>query len=134
MSLPKIVLLVGLHPTVFDSIYREYKKLSGSVLVSEEIMAEINKLSLDGDFPVKTGEELLAVMKLAAGDPKCALCKQRPPQNICNKCAQANFQRRMQQRAALQNGAATTEESATATVNGAHEKPAPAPSEHPPAQ
>ena len=85
--LEDIVIELCLHPGIVRAITEEYKEITGAVLVSGKVMAEINELPLDGNFPLTTGEEILDILQTCA-QAVCEACKTRPGV-ICKRCVSA---------------------------------------------
>ncbi len=85
VPLADIVIATKLHPGVVQAILEEYVIMTGSMLISGPVMAEINNLPMDGNFPLANDEELLELLK-SCGMSLCTMCK-RKPQSICKGCA-----------------------------------------------
>ena len=86
-GLVAIVQETGLHPLVVQSIAIAYAEMGGAIIVSRSNMDKINKLTLDGNFPITNDEDLLDVL-VSCSETYCTNCKKRP-KVICKHCAPA---------------------------------------------
>lgn len=86
-KMDEIFLETKMHPSIVRVIVKDYEMMSGSFLVSKEVLDQINSLELDGVFPITNEQGLLNVLALAATDHKCAECKKRPRGNMCMPCS-----------------------------------------------
>jgi len=86
-SFEDIVMLLGIHPRAVQAIAFDYALMNGGINVSGQVMDRINRMSLDANFPITSGEEIEEVLKGYA-EETCSRCHKRP-KNICKHCAAA---------------------------------------------
>jgi len=86
MSFEDIVLKSKIHPRMVRGIVREYQNLAGAIVVYKEFVDKINKLPLNGTFPITDGEGIFDVLNLAADDSRCATCQRNPKSSHCSAC------------------------------------------------
>lgn len=84
VPLTRVVIQLGIHPAAIRAIVRDYGALDGAIFIPGTIMAQINALPLDGNFPIERGEEMLALLKNAATSD-CLHCHKKP-KAICKHC------------------------------------------------
>ena len=92
-TLEEIVLEKEFHPALVQVIAKDYQAVSGAILITKPVVDEINKLSesgLDGSFPVRSGEEILELLKEAA-DQRCSGCGKRKRSQLCGRCVRSRF-------------------------------------------
>lgn len=91
--LHEVFLESQIHPVILKNIFRDYETFSNCIFVMKDTLDEINKLSLDGPFPVTSSGEILELLKIAssASDATCKTCSKREPV-LCHTCAKARFQ------------------------------------------
>jgi DNA-binding transcriptional MerR regulator len=79
------------RPSAVEAITAAYAKMKGGVYLTGEEIATINTMELDGPFPVKTGEEIVAAFKFFA-EAKCLECKKRD-RMVCVTCVKEALKR-----------------------------------------
>jgi hypothetical protein len=82
-----VVRRLKLTPLAARTLHREWVDLRGGFVVGAEAAAKLERIPwLNGEFPVKSGDELVAMLTECAPDA-CGLCKddKRPPQ-FCARC------------------------------------------------
>lgn len=84
-----IVQELVIHPDIVKSIFLAWKDLRGGLYIPQAIMDKINKLPLEGSFPVRTPEQLLQNLEesAAATLPQCGKCKKNY-RELCRTCAE----------------------------------------------
>lgn len=83
--LDKIVTALSLHPQIVRVAAADFAVMSNSFVIRGHVMEQINKLPLDGVFPIESDEELLEILKTVSYGT-CTLCKSKP-RSICRHCA-----------------------------------------------
>lgn len=66
-------------------IVKQYQALTASLFVSPTVMQEIAALDLEGDYPIKTGVQLLEIIKNALKTSHCSQCRKKP-RSWCDGC------------------------------------------------
>lgn len=85
-TLIDIQIETGLHPTVVAAIVRDYTELSNAILIDRGMLEEIEKLPLEGTFPIRTARGLVTILRNAAKEHRCVRC-QRKRSRFCGACA-----------------------------------------------
>jgi hypothetical protein len=83
--LDQIVTALGLHPHMVRASAADFAAMNHSFVIRGHVMEQINKLPLDGVFPIETDMELLEILKVVSYGT-CTLC-QKKPRSICRHCA-----------------------------------------------
>jgi hypothetical protein len=104
LSLADILIETGLHPRALRGVVREYELMSNTIIVMKETLDRMNELSLNGTFPLKNGEMIYDVMKIASQDQKCRSCKRRPRSERCSGCERQRVLRNVSVRGAPNSG------------------------------
>lgn len=91
MSMDRVFLAVKLHPVIVQSIQRDWARMQGGVFVPQPILDEINRLPLEGQFPISSARELYEVLELASKEKKCGQCKKRAISHTCLACAKRSL-------------------------------------------
>jgi DNA-binding transcriptional MerR regulator len=88
--LAEIVIEMQLHPAIVRKIHKEWIELQGfGLYISVPLLEQINKLPLEGTFPIETAEGLFENLKeIADAGEKCITCK-RSVAAYCTKCHEA---------------------------------------------
>lgn len=81
-----IVLRTGLHPAVVQTIRRDAAALEGGLYIPKDVMDLINKLPLDGTFPVTSSRQIIDMLMSAVKVLECSRCGKRPRSKICKDC------------------------------------------------
>jgi len=89
-TLVECCILHSLTDDVVHEIFRRYALASKSFFIEGKHIEAINELDLDGPFPIESGEDLLAVMMIAANPPKCEQCQKRA-RTYCKGCVTASI-------------------------------------------
>lgn len=85
-SLHDIVVGTELHPVVVEAASRAYAKLRNGLFIGGGELAEIEKLPIDGEFPVQSGLQLVDMLRASLLDNACEECK-RKARKVCLACA-----------------------------------------------
>lgn len=85
-SLVQIVLETELHAAVVSSINDDYANMKAAIVVPKAALDVINKLPLDGTFPVRDATHLLEILESAVADLACEQCVKRK-RAVCTGCA-----------------------------------------------
>jgi len=99
-SLRDIVVQTGLHPTTVKAINADYEECEGGIYLPTEIVDELNKLPLDGAFPLQTAYAVLEMCKKAARGGVCLACKSRQSK-LCVTCSRSGAAGKAKQPAEL---------------------------------
>ncbi len=81
-----IVAGLGVHAMKVKAIYAIWTELRELVALSGEEVRAIEKLAVDGVWPVKTGEQLVKNLTDMASKRRCGSCGKRSAQ-VCRACA-----------------------------------------------
>lgn len=87
-TLHEIVIENTLHPAIVEAASRAYAHLQGGLYLTGKYMAELEKLPIDGEFPVSGGEQLVEMLREALTETACAECK-RKARKVCLGCARS---------------------------------------------
>jgi hypothetical protein len=85
LALKECVKRFAIHPSIIEAIAAAWARLDEGLFVSGEVMSELNRLPLNGTFPVTGDRELLNILKDAATE-LCVQCGSRARQ-VCAQCA-----------------------------------------------
>jgi hypothetical protein len=79
-----IVTETGLHPMAVRAIAQDYADMKGDIIVTDVIRKKIEQLPLQGEIPIKTADQLLAILEksLYATCSKCG----KHPARVCTVC------------------------------------------------
>lgn len=91
VSLTDIHLRVRLHPVIILAVQRDWARMHGAMIVPLDVIEEINKLPLEGTFPITTPKELYDILLLASQEKKCGQCKVRPIAHTCLACTKKSL-------------------------------------------
>ena len=94
-ALVDIVMEAAVHPDAVLVIADSYARLTGAMLVPANVMAQVNELPLDGEFPLTTADALLDCMRNAVEEAKCRECKKKP-RTHCVGCGAQVARRRVE--------------------------------------
>lgn len=86
-TLVEIVLSTGFHPATVQSIAEDYAEMSDAIILTRDNVTKINRLTLDGNFPLTNGDDLVSVLETCA-ETRCTNCNKRS-KSICTYCASA---------------------------------------------
>jgi hypothetical protein len=84
MTVRDIVREYGIHYEAVMLLADKYSIADGGIFLRPEEVDAINKLPLDGCFPVKTGADIVALLEEASRE-KCEECVKRP-RRYCRTC------------------------------------------------
>lgn len=87
MPMHEIFLETKLHPVIIQSVQRDWARMHQGMFLSKDDLDDINKLPLEGSFPITTPRELYEVLLIASKDKPCGQCNQRPRSGTCLSCA-----------------------------------------------
>lgn len=83
-SVSEVLLETKLHPHAVKAILSDYSEISGSLFLNNKQVERINALPLDGNFPVKSGEDVVLLLEGAAKED-CERCGRRA-KRYCKTC------------------------------------------------
>lgn len=86
-SLTNIVVEKMIHPAVVRAASEAFSQLQGCLFLGEDTLRAIEKLPLDGEFPIQTGSQLVEILKEAFREKACIKC-QKKTRKVCLGCAQ----------------------------------------------
>ncbi len=75
-----------IHPDKIEGILRSYERIAGAIVINSDKAAIINKMPLDGVFPVVDADGIIALLQASAKEPSCSSCGKRP-RVMCKTCA-----------------------------------------------
>jgi hypothetical protein len=99
-----------LHPSIVRTILRDYEILDSSIVLSPEIIDQINQLSLPVEMPMQTPADILKALKVASNEHTCTCCKKRPCADVCSRCAKAMILNSIARRPTQEDLASSTSE------------------------
>jgi len=82
----QIVTELGLHPTIVYTIIRDYTLIKGGIWIPGDVMETLNKVPLEGIFPITTAEGILELCITASNELLCKKCKVKRRPNQCKGC------------------------------------------------
>lgn len=83
-----VVRRLRITPQAVRVLQREWADLRGGFVVEGEVATKLQRISwLNGNFPIASGDELVAMLSENTPD-ECGVCKKRQPQ-FCGHCAVA---------------------------------------------
>lgn len=88
IPLHKIAMSASIHPNIVFAIALDYTELSSAVLVPHTMVSEMNKLDLEGTFPIKKAEDIMALLHSAVKESKCPFCKSGHRTKACRSCVE----------------------------------------------
>ena len=88
MTLPHIVVHHKIHPDAVMAAARAYQRMQGGLMLSGSFVSRLEKLPLDGEFPVQTENQLLEMLQSALTDTACSECQKRT-RKVCLACARS---------------------------------------------
>lgn len=87
-ALDAIVIEHAVHPHIVKAAAEAYAGLRDSLFVGPEIVRELEKLPLDGEFPIRTGNQLLDMVRDALTEAACVEC-QKKTRKVCLACSRS---------------------------------------------
>lgn len=85
-ALDDIVIEHAVHPLIVKAASEAFAQLRGSLFLSAEFLRELEKLPIDGEFPVTSSEALAVMLRDALVEGACGECK-RKTRKVCLACA-----------------------------------------------
>lgn len=79
------VIKLGIHPEAARAIYRVWNELRRHVVLFRPELERIEKMGLDGTFPIEDAPGLMDVIESAARERECTACHRRPG-TVCRAC------------------------------------------------
>jgi hypothetical protein len=104
MSMAQIVIETGLHSQVVKSIRRDYDYFAEMIVIPKDIIAQMNKIRLPGNFPLTSATDILELLQAAEQTRTCPECCIAPSANRCTSCITRSMNRA--RRAAIEKGEA----------------------------
>lgn len=90
-----------IHPSVIHTIAKDYELFTKSILIPREMIDKMNELSLEGNFPISSADDVLGVMRLAAEGRQCPDCQKRAHAQRCERCIRRTLIKSMERDAKL---------------------------------
>lgn len=87
-ALDDIVIEHGVHPLIVKAASEAYAQLRGSLFVSAERMRELEKMPIDGEWPIQNDVQLIEMLRGALEESSCEKCK-RKTRKVCLACAKS---------------------------------------------
>lgn len=81
----QIVEMLKVHPRAVRAIASDYYDMKECIVLTPATIARMNRLPLDGAFPLTTEADVFAVMENAAKE-QCLVCG-KAPKRYCQPCA-----------------------------------------------
>jgi hypothetical protein len=88
-SLIEIVQAVRIHPRKLEQIAKDFARLQGAILLDKAQVDAINKLPVEGDFPLETSEAIFDAIRLALQEGTCESCH-KSLKKVCRPCGRKN--------------------------------------------
>lgn len=85
-TLDEIVIEYGVHPLIVKAASDAFAQLRGGFFVSSDSARALERLPIDGEFPVQTGEQLIELLRAALEEAACEEC-QKKTRKVCLACA-----------------------------------------------
>lgn len=85
-SIRECVKAFGIHPNVVAVIKDAWAQTDGEVTLSRRQLDLIAELPLNGPLPIKTADDLIEVLRLAADDHTCTRCHKKRGK-VCQGCS-----------------------------------------------
>lgn len=85
-TLDEIVVEHAVHPLIVKAASDAFAQLRGGFFVSSDSARALEKLPIDGEFPVQTGEQLIEMLSTALEEAACEEC-QKKTRKVCLACA-----------------------------------------------
>lgn len=87
-TLDDIVIEASVHPLVVRAAAEAFAQLRGGLFVSAACMSELEKMPIDGEFPVQGDVQLIEMLRGALIDTACSECRKRK-RKVCLACAKS---------------------------------------------
>lgn len=88
-SVEDCIISLKIHPRAALAIKQAWDEVRGAVTLSREGLARVEKMGLEGTFPITTSEELMEVLENAGQERACSTCRKRPA-SMCRSCSTTN--------------------------------------------
>lgn len=89
-----IFMQTSIHPRVIEAIVVDFARMSRTIVLSKEILDQINELPIDGvTLPVTSGADVLQAIAVALRTQRCQACKKLPRSHQCVGCTRAAIDR-----------------------------------------
>lgn len=122
------VLETGVHPRVVEAAALDWARMNAGFLMTKEYLDIINKLPLEGNFPVTTPEGLIELLRGAAADVACTTCGLRT-RSVCTPCMNKKVRDKVREVVTKLERSGVDEPDDEPTDSVAAVPPVPAPSE-----
>jgi len=76
----------SIHPDIAERIHHAYARLEGGVYLPGDVVKKISNLGLDGPTEITEDKHVYEILKQAAEDTRCAVCKDKR-KRFCMGCA-----------------------------------------------
>lgn len=84
-TLLDIVQSLRLHPRIMEAIAVDFARLKGCILLLKPHVDALNRMPVEGDFPLEDAESVLKAVGLALQEAMCEACGKRP-KKVCRGC------------------------------------------------
>lgn len=84
-TLLDIVQSLRIHPRVMESIAMDYARLKGCILLLKPHVDTLNRMPVEGDFPLEDADAIVKAVGLALREAMCESCGNRP-KRVCRSC------------------------------------------------
>lgn len=119
----RIVLETKLLPQVVRRIQMEYDEMVGSLTIPKRVLDQMNKLPLEGSFPLRFATDILEIMQAALQIRACTTCERTRAMSVCSRCFKNQLAKSAATEVEDENGAATIDNEAQGHVNGSSTLP-----------
>lgn len=87
-TLDDIVVDYAVHPLIVKAAAEAFAQLRGCLFVSSDRLRDLEKLPIDGEWPVQTDTQLVKMLREALTEAACSECKKRT-RKVCLACAKS---------------------------------------------
>lgn len=85
-ALDDIVIESSVHPLIVKAASEAFAQLRGGLFLSVEHMRELEKMPIDGEWPVQSAKHLVDMLRGALEETSCEKCKKKA-RKVCLVCA-----------------------------------------------
>jgi len=85
-TLLSIVIESCLHPAVVEAAARAFAQLQGGLHLGAASLREMEKLPMDGEFPIQSEQQFVEMLRSALEEAACGEC-QKKTRKVCLACA-----------------------------------------------